>query len=97
MVGSGETTTTPAISTFDSLYESYRGKVYRVILRLVQNPSDAEDLTQETFLKVQSSLPHVKRTESVTSWLYRIATNTALDFPLGSAGRRRAISWRKSG
>ncbi len=88
MVGSGETTTTPAVSTFDSLHESYRARVYRVILRLVQNPSDAEDLTQETFLKVQSSLPHVKRPESVPSWLYRIATNTALDFLRKSASRR---------
>ncbi len=59
MVGSGETTTTPAVSTFDSLYESYRGRVYRVILRLVQNPSDAEDLTLETFLKAQNGLPYV--------------------------------------
>ncbi len=88
MVGSAETTTTPAASTFDSLYESYRGRVYRVILRLVQNPSDAEDLTQETFLKAQSSLPQVKHPESVASWLYRIATNTALDFLRKSASRR---------
>ena len=64
---------------FDSLYGDYRGKVYRVILRMVRNPSDAEDLTQETFLKVNRNLPHVKRPESVPSWLYRIATNTALD------------------
>ncbi len=65
---------------FDKLYEDYRGKVYRVILRLVRNPLDAEDLTQETFLKVESNLPHVKRPESVPTWLYRVATNTALDY-----------------
>ncbi len=88
MVRSGETTTTPGVATFESLYESYHGRVYRVILRLVQNPSDAEDLTQETFLKVQRNLPHVKRPESVPSWLYRIATNTALDFLRKSASRR---------
>ncbi len=82
------TTATPLVDTFDSLYEGYRGKVYRVILRLVQNPSDAEDLTQETFLKVERNLPHVKRPESVPSWLYRIATNTALDFLRQPASRR---------
>ena len=65
---------------FDSLYEDYHGKVHRVILRLVRNPLDAEDLTQETFLKVEKNLPHVKRPESVPSWLYRIATNTTLDY-----------------
>ncbi len=88
LVRSRATTTTPAAATFDSVYESYHGRVYRVILRLVQNPSDAEDLTQETFLKVQSNLLHVKRPESVPSWLYRIATNTALDFLRKSASRR---------
>ena len=66
--------------TFDSLYESYHEKVFRVILRLVQNPSDAEDLTQETFLKVQRKLPNIRRPESVASWLYRVASNTSLDF-----------------
>lgn len=76
---------------FDKLYEDYRGKVYRVILRLVRNPLDAEDLTQETFLKVESNLPHVKRPESVPTWLYRVATNTALDY------LRRAASHGKKG
>ncbi len=87
MVGLPGTTATPLVDTFDSLYEGYRGKVYRVILRLVRNTSDAEELTQETFLKVARNLPHVKRPESVPSWLYRIATNTALDFLRRSAMR----------
>jgi RNA polymerase sigma-70 factor (ECF subfamily) len=73
---------------FDSLYESYHGKVFRVILRLVQNSSDAEDLTQETFLKAQKNLPNLKRPERVSSWLYRIASNTSLDFLRQSARRR---------
>lgn len=83
----GPPRSSPPTDTFDALYEGYRAKVYRVILRLVQDPSDAEDLTQETFLKVQRSLPHVKRPDSVPSWLYRIATNTALDFLRHSARR----------
>ncbi len=68
------------LENFDDLYEDYRGKVYRVILRMVGNPLDAEELTQETFIKVERNLPHLKRPESVASWLYRIATNTALDY-----------------
>ncbi len=80
MVSLHGTTATAQAEAFDNLYEGYRSKVYRVILRLVQNPSDAEELTQETFLKVARNLPHVKRPESVPTWLYRIATNTALDF-----------------
>ncbi len=88
MVGLREAAATPTEDQFDGLYEDYRGKVYRVILRLVRNPSDAEDLTQETFFKVQRNLPHVRRLKSVASWLYRIATNTALDFLRHSASRR---------
>jgi RNA polymerase sigma-70 factor (ECF subfamily) len=88
MTGPRRTAAAHRVDTFDSLYDGYRAKVYRVILRLVKNPSDAEDLTQETFLKVQRNLPHVKRPESVPSWLYRIATNTALDFLRQSATRR---------
>ena len=64
---------------FEDLYEDYRGKVYRIIFRMIRNPMDAEELTQETFIKVERNLPHLKRPESVVSWLYRIATNTALD------------------
>ena len=64
---------------FGGLYEDYRGKVYRIILRMVRDSLDAEELTQETFIKVERNLPHLKRPESVVSWLYRIATNTALD------------------
>ena len=63
MVGLRETTVTRSADTFDSLYERYYGRVFRVILRLVQNSSDAEDLTQETFLKAQRNLPYLKRPE----------------------------------
>lgn len=85
MIDLPELAVKPAADDFDSLHEDYREKVYRVILRMVQNPMDAEDLTQETFLKVVSNLPDIKHPEKVGSWLYRIATNTALDYM-----RRRA-------
>lgn len=72
---------------FDALYETHRAKVFRVILRMVRNPSDAEDLTQETFLKVKGNLPHLTRPDSVSSWVYRIASNTALDHLRATFGR----------
>ena len=80
MVNLPESVVIHKVDNFDNLYEDYREKVYRVILRLVSNPLDAEDLTQETFLKASRSLPHIKHPEKVASWLYRIATNTALDY-----------------
>ncbi len=89
MTGSRKNAADSPADTFEALYEGYRAKVYRVVLRLGKNPSDAEDLTQETFLKVQKSLSRVRRPGSVTTWLYRIATNTALDF-LRQSSRRNS-------
>lgn len=62
-----------------ALFEQYEKKVYRVILRLVEDPEEAEDLTQETFVKVYRKLPTLKDETKVASWLYRIATTVALD------------------
>ncbi len=61
------------------LFEQYAKKVYRVILRLVEDPEEAEDLTQETFVKVHRKLPTLKDENKAASWLYRIATTVALD------------------
>lgn len=80
----------PTAEDFADLYGNYYGKVHRVIHRLVNDPLDAEELTQETFLKVQRYLPALRHPERLSSWIYRIASNTALDFLRRStrAGRR---------
>ncbi|MEE9202133.1 MAG: RNA polymerase sigma factor [Dehalococcoidia bacterium] len=62
-----------------ALFEQFGKKVYRVILRLVEDPEEAEDLTQETFIKVHRKLPALKDESKVASWIYRIATTVALD------------------
>lgn len=79
MVNSPASAVAPAVPDFEELHDAYRGRVYRVILRVVGDPSDAEDLTQETSLKVERSASQVRRPERVASWLYRVATNVALD------------------
>ncbi len=61
------------------LFEEYHERVYRIILRLIGNPADAEELTQETFVKVYRHLYSLKQPEKASSWVYRIATNVALD------------------
>ncbi len=61
------------------LFEEYHERVYRIILRLIGNPTDAEELTQETFVKVYRHLSSLKQPEKASSWVYRIATNVALD------------------
>ncbi len=59
--------------------EQYRSAIHRYILRLVGDPERAEDLTQETFLRVHQHLGGLKDAAALEAWLYRIATNVCYD------------------
>jgi RNA polymerase sigma-70 factor (ECF subfamily) len=63
---------------FARLVETYSGVVYRLALRMLENPQDAEDVLQETFLKVLRAIKNFDGRSSLSTWLYRIATNEAL-------------------
>jgi RNA polymerase sigma-70 factor (ECF subfamily) len=65
---------------FAALIEAYSGQIYRLALKMVQNPQDAEDILQETFIKAYKALPNFEGRSSLSTWLYRIATNEALMF-----------------
>jgi len=65
---------------FARLIEAYSGQIYRLALKMVQNPQDAEDILQETFIKAYKALPKFEGRSSLSTWLYRIATNEALMF-----------------
>lgn len=60
------------------LYRLYRDNVYRICLRMVRNPSDAEDLVQETFLRVMNKIHTFRGDSQFTTWLYRVTKNVAL-------------------
>ena len=63
--------------------------VYSYLRRLCGSQADAEDLTQQTFLKVWSSLDSFAGRSRFSTWLYRIAYNTYIDFQRGNAGNNR--------
>ena len=63
---------------FARLVERYSGVIYRLAIRMVENPQDAEDVLQETFVKTFRGLPAFDGRSSLSTWLYRIATNEAL-------------------
>ncbi len=65
---------------YSTLMERYRDSVYYVLLRMVYNPEDAEDLTLETFGKAFKSLDRYDPQYSFSTWLYKIASNSAIDF-----------------
>jgi RNA polymerase sigma-70 factor (ECF subfamily) len=66
-------------AAFRELVEAYKKKMYYFALDMVANPADAEDISQEVFLKAFRSFATFKRNAKLSSWLYRIATNAAID------------------
>jgi len=67
-------------SEFARLVETYSGQIYRLAMKMLQNQQDAEDILQETFIKAYGALPNFEGRSSLSTWLYRIATNEALMF-----------------
>ena len=65
---------------FRELIETYQKRVYQVIRRMVLIHEDADDLTQNTFIKAYKSLDRFEGNSSLFTWLYRIATNESLTF-----------------
>ena len=63
---------------FARLVEVHSAQIYRLGLKMLHNPQDAEDLLQETFIKAYRALPDFEGRASLSTWLYRIATNEAL-------------------
>ncbi len=64
----------------DEFVQANLRKVFLVIYRIVGNVADAQDLTQETFIKALQRQEQLKDVEKSAQWLSRIASNTAIDF-----------------
>ena len=63
---------------FSRLVDIYSGPIYRLVLKMLGNPTDAEDVLQNTFLKAFQHLEKFEGRSSLSTWLYRIASNEAL-------------------
>ena len=62
---------------FDLLVSKYQRKLGRLISRFVRDPAEAEDVTQEAFIKAYRALPGFRGDSAFYTWLYRIGINTA--------------------
>jgi len=62
----------------ESIFKKYKDKVYRLGLSITRNERDAEDVLQNTFLKAIGNLRYFRRKSSISTWIYRIAYNEAL-------------------
>src|SRR5512134_2396333 len=63
---------------FARMVDLYSNPIYRLGLRMLGNPQDAEDVLQNTFLNVLTHLAAFEGRSSLSTWLYRIAANEAL-------------------
>lgn len=65
---------------YEALLEKYRNLVYHVMIKMVGNPQEAEDLTQEAFIKAFNALDSFNEEFAFSTWLMKIATNNCIDF-----------------
>lgn len=65
-------------SEFARLVDVHYDLIYRLALRIMENSQDAEDVLQETFIKAFRYIKNFDGRSSISTWLYRIATNEAL-------------------
>ena len=73
--------------SFQEIYDEFNERIHHYLGQLV-GENEADDLTQEVFIKVHKGLPSFKGQSSISTWIYRIATNSGLD-RLRSAWNRR--------
>jgi RNA polymerase sigma-70 factor (ECF subfamily) len=75
-------------AAFEAIFQRYERQIYGFIYRMMGNPEDANDLTQECFIRAYKALPQTSDL-NVSAWLHRIASNACLDV----LRRRQRIRW----
>jgi RNA polymerase sigma-70 factor (ECF subfamily) len=78
--------------SYERLVQRHMKHVYHTVYQVVANPEDAEEITQDVFLKVYNHMKKFEQQSSFSTWIYRIATNSALD---ALDKRKRRISKRE--
>jgi len=76
---------------FGSLVDEYQKNVYNLALRMTGSPEDAQDMSQEAFIKAYNSLSSFRGDSKFSVWVYRIVSNVCLDF-LRSRGKNQPMS-----
>ena len=76
---------------FELLVVKYQRRIARLLSRLIRDPAEIEDVTQEAFIKAYRALPSFRGESAFYTWLYRIAINTAKNY-LAANGRRPQLA-----
>lgn len=80
--------------SLEELYQLHHERVYNLALHYVQNAEDAEEITQDVFVKVHEKLHAFRGLSEAGTWIYRIAINTALDHLRARNAGKRAF-WQR--
>ncbi|MBN8570916.1 MAG: sigma-70 family RNA polymerase sigma factor [Ignavibacteria bacterium] len=67
-------------TAYEKLMKKYYQLIYNLIFRMISRKEDVEDLTQEAFIKAFNSLQNFDRQFAFSTWLFKIATNNAIDY-----------------
>ena len=76
-------------TAFRTFYETYKDMIYNVCYRMLNNKQDAEDATQDVFVKAIRSVHQFRGTAKLSTWLYQIAVNTSLNY----SRRKKIATW----
>ena len=74
---------------FEAIFQIYERQIYGFIYRMMGNAEDANDLTQDCFIRAYKALPQTTTDLNISAWLHRIASNACLDV----LRRRQRIRW----
>ena len=79
------------VAAFDEVVARYKHKIFNYIFRMIGDSDEAEDLTQEVFVKMYLSLATFRSEASLNTWLYRIAGNLCIDSHRKRTRRQNAL------
>ncbi len=75
--------------TFKELFDSYNKVVFNLALQYVQHQEDAEEITQNVFVKIYAKIDTFQQQSDLKTWIYRITINQSLDFIKAQNARKR--------
>jgi len=76
---------------FEFIFYQYQKMVYNLALQYTQNTEDAEEITQDVFVKISQKMDGFKNESSLKTWIYRITINTSLDFLKSKKSNKRSF------
>lgn len=75
--------------TFEEIYNNHKNLVFNLALNYVNNTEDAEEITQDVFVKIHEKIQHFKYQSELKTWIYRITINHSLDFIKAKQRKKR--------